>query len=112
MYYELSKSQKKIARIVIDRGLENHYIRGLTDAEAILGKWRNGKFASTLEAYMKLFQRIKKNDIHIARIYNNKGGSRWVEVMADQLTDGVITIEDLRDFDEEVRNTIVNWSRI
>jgi hypothetical protein len=61
---------------------------------------------------MKLFQCVKKNDKNIGRIYDDKGGSRWVEVMALQLADGVITIEDLMDFDEEVRNTIVEWSRI
>jgi hypothetical protein len=33
-------------------------------------------------------------------------------VMADQLSDGVITVEDLKDFDEEVSNTIIAWSRI
>jgi hypothetical protein len=87
MYYELSKSQKKIARMVMDEGLENHYMRGLYDAEAIPGKWRNGKFASAKEAYMKLFQCVKKNDNNIAGIYNNKGGSRRVAVMADQLTE-------------------------
>jgi len=27
MYYELSKSQKKIARTVMDKGLENHYFK-------------------------------------------------------------------------------------
>jgi hypothetical protein len=35
MYYELTKSQKKKARIVIDKGLENHYERALSDVEAI-----------------------------------------------------------------------------
>ena len=61
---------------------------------------------------MKLYQCVKKNDINIARIYNDKGGSRWVEVMTMQLADGTITIEDLRDFDDEVRNIIINWSRV
>lgn len=111
MYYQLTKSQKKTARIVMDKGLENHYKRGLSDAEAILIKWREGGFPRTRDAYMKLFQCIKRNDKNIARIYNDKGGSRWVEIMALQLADGVITIEDLRDFDEEVCNTIVKWSR-
>jgi hypothetical protein len=112
MYYELSKSQKKIARIVMDKGLENHYMKGLYDAESILQKWRSSKFENTREAYMKLFRSVKKNDENITRIYNDKGASRWVEVMADQLNEGVITFEDLKDFDEEVRNTIVQWSRI
>jgi hypothetical protein len=38
MYYTLSKSQKKIARIVMDKGLENHYLRSLSEAEAIMKK--------------------------------------------------------------------------
>ena len=112
MYYQLTKSQKKIARIVMDKGLENHYKRGLSDVENICKKWRDGRFESTREAYMKLFQCVKRNDKNIARIYDEKGGSRWVEIMALQLADGAITIEDLRDFNEDVRNTIVEWSRI
>jgi hypothetical protein len=112
MYYQLSKSQKKIARIVIDKGLEKHYERGLSDVEAICRKWREGNFPDTREAYMNLFQCVKKNDSHIAKIYNDKGGTRWVEMMADQLADDVITIKDLKDFEEEIRNTILTWSRI
>jgi hypothetical protein len=112
MYFELSKSQKKTARMVMDKGLENHYTRALNDAEAIIQDWRQYKFTGTKEAYMKLYQCIEKNDNNIARIYNNKGGSRWCEVMADQLANGVITIDDLRDFDEEVRDIIIAWSSI
>jgi hypothetical protein len=36
MYYELSKLQKKIARTVMDKGLENHYFKGLREAGSIL----------------------------------------------------------------------------
>jgi len=32
--------------------------------------------------------------------------------MADQLAVGVISVEDLKDFDDEVRNAIIEWSRI
>ena len=112
MYYILSKSQKKIARAVMDKGLENHYSRALTDVEKIIQKWHLGKFANTREAYMKLYQAVKRNDNNIGRIYNDKGGSRWVEVMTMQLKDGVITNEDLNEFDDEVRNIIINWSRV
>jgi|GEM_PF-4835021 len=64
------------------------------------------------EAYMRLYQCIEKHDKNIARIYNNKGGSRWVEVMTDQLIDGVITIDDLKDFDQELRDILIRWSGI
>jgi|GEM_PF-3519397 len=66
MYYELSKSQKNIARVVMDKGSENHYLKGLSDAEAILKKWLDGKYANPKEAYMKFCQCVIKNDDHIA----------------------------------------------
>jgi len=112
MHYELSKSQKKIARTIIDKGLNIHYIKILKDAESIISDWSKGKFKDSREAYMKLYSSVRKNDKHLGQIYDDKGGSRWIEIIAFQLSDGVITIEDLRDFDEEVRNTIVQWSRI
>jgi len=112
MYYELSKSQKKIARAVMDKGLDTHYRKALSEFDSIIKKWKEGNFTSNREAYMKLFRRVKENDRNIGQIYDDKGGSRWVEVMADQLAVGVISVENLKDFDDEVRNTIIEWSRI
>jgi hypothetical protein len=112
MYYELPKSQKKIARTVMDKGLENHYLKGLREAGSILSDWQNGTFKSHKEAYTQLYKCIEKNDKHIAWLYNDKGGSRWVEVMAGQLADGAISIGDLKDFQEEVRETIISWSKL
>jgi hypothetical protein len=87
-----------------------HYRRALSDVKTIIQKWDNGTFESDRDAYMKLFQTVDRNDYNIARTCNNKGGSRWVEVMAEQLHDGVISSEDLNEFDEAVRNTILLWS--
>jgi len=110
MYYELSKSQKKIARKVMDQGLLNHYKKSLSDVKTLIQKWDEGKFATPKEAYLFLYQTVNDNDENISRIYDRKGGSRWVEVMAEQLHVGVISPEDIDDFDEEVRNTILTWS--
>jgi predicted transcriptional regulator len=107
MYYELSKSQKKIARRIMDKGLEKHYQRSLFKAEEILNEWKNDKFATTREAYMRFYREVEKNDDLIANIYNNKGGSRWVEIMSLQLRDGVITTDDLQELDNEVREIII-----
>ena len=95
----------------MDKGLDNHYFNGLKDAESILLKWQNGTFKDNKEAYMNLYNCIKRNDVNIAEIYNDKGGSRWVEVMSLQLADGVITSEDLKDFDQEVIYAIISCSR-
>jgi len=111
MYYQLSKTQKKIARIVMDKGLDNHYNRALKDAESILLKWHGGAFNNT-EAYMNLFKSIRNNDKNISKIYDDKGGSRWVEILAMQLADRVITISDLQDFETDVAEAIVSQSEL
>ena len=111
MYYELSKSQKKIARKVMDKGLDNHYRNGLDSAEKLIQKWKTDKLDNK-DAYMELFKKIESIDKHIAGIYNGKGGSRWVEVMAYQLADGVISTDDLNEFDVEVREVIMRVSGI
>jgi hypothetical protein len=111
MYYELSKSQKKIARAVIDKGLGEHYLKGLREAESIILNWRNGAL-NNKETFVRLYKCMEENDKQIAWLYNDKGGSRWVEVMAGQLADGVITISDLKDFQEDVRETIILWSKL
>ncbi len=107
MYYELSKSEKKIARRIMDKGIDNHYHRALSDVKTIIQNWEAGKIPSNHDAYMKLYQKVKKNDTNIGKIYNDKGGSRWVEVISLQLADGVITVEDLSEFDEKLQNTIL-----
>jgi hypothetical protein len=56
---------------------------------------------------MKLYECINDTDDIIDDRYDGKGGSRWVEVMADQLANGVITKEDISEFDEEVQNVIL-----
>ncbi len=112
MYYQLSKSQKKIARVVMDKGIDNHYINALKDVESILLKWHNGVFKDSREAYMNMFNCVQRNDNNIAEIYNDKGGSRWVEVMALQLADGVISTDDLNDFDPEVKDAIISMSNL
>jgi len=61
---------------------------------------------------MELYKCIEKNDKHIAWLYNDKGGSRWVEIMAGQLADGVITISDLKDFQAEVEDAIIFMSKM
>ena len=41
---ELTKSEKKVARAAIDKGLDAEFREGLENFEAILKDWREGKF--------------------------------------------------------------------
>lgn len=109
MYYDLTKSQKKIARRVMDKGLDTDYQRGLQNAADIVERWQKGAL-NNRDAYMEIFKSINDTDDIIANRYNRKGGSRWVEVMADQLANDVITEEDISEFNEEVQNVIMIFS--
>jgi len=42
MPYELPKSQKKIARQIIEKGLQREYQNGIEKAEAVIEKWKSG----------------------------------------------------------------------
>lgn len=109
MYYDLTKSQKKIARRIMDKGLDNDYRRGLEKFSKIIEQWKGGNL-NNKEAYMKLYSSVDRTDHTIGRRYNNKGGSRWVEVMVDQLVAGVISEEDIAEFDEKLQNKILLYS--
>jgi hypothetical protein len=56
---------------------------------------------------LDLIKKIENTDKHIAGIYDGKVGSRWVEVMAYQLAGGVISTDDLNEFDVEAREAIM-----
>lgn len=107
MYYELNKVEKKIARMLIDKGLENHYQKSLADIDQIITMWKSGFYEDNRKAYMEMYKTVDKNDDRIANVYNNKGGSRYVEIIGMQLADGVITEEDLVEFSEKTREVIM-----
>jgi hypothetical protein len=56
MPYQLTKQQRKIARIAINKGLMKEYEAGLRKIEAVLIKWINDELDNKqayLEAYKK-----------------------------------------------------------
>jgi hypothetical protein len=38
---ELSKKDKRVAREVIEKGLQREFSRGLFEADTVLNKWKN-----------------------------------------------------------------------
>ena len=109
MYHELSKSEKKIARQLIDKGLDIAYTHALAGAEAIIEKWRS-QMHSNRESYLNLFKNLNKHDDDIAHRYNGLGGSRWLGTVADLFAEEIITKEEIQAFSEETKNIIYTWS--
>ncbi|MBY0436286.1 MAG: hypothetical protein K2U26_19495 [Cyclobacteriaceae bacterium] len=107
MQQKLSKSDKKIAKACIDKGLDAEFHEGLKKFEAILLDWRAGKFDSHKEAYHNLFEALEKKDRAISKRYDTLTGSRWLATVAAILHDGYISEDDIKDFSDETKERIL-----
>lgn len=109
---ELSKKDKKVAREVIDTGLQREFEYGLSKTEEILLNWRKG-VGNNKETYHAVYKQVKSFDKHIALRYDNITGSRYLLTITGQMLDDVIHEEDLVDFSEEVqlylKQVVKNW---
>ncbi|TVR79388.1 MAG: hypothetical protein EA412_06600 [Chitinophagaceae bacterium] len=111
MYFELPKSQKKIARQVIEKGLQKEFVNGLKKVDGLIEKWKSDKLDNR-EAYHKVYAAINEHDKHIGRRYDYMSGSKYLLILAAQLADNVITINDLKDFNDDVREKIISISNL
>jgi lipopolysaccharide biosynthesis regulator YciM len=108
---DLTKVQKKIARQVIETGLVREFENGIDKIDRIIQQWKNKK-SETKETYYEIYQTLTKFDKHIGWRYNDMKGSTYLNILAMQLADGVISIDDLQEFDQDIRDNIVLISRI
>ena len=106
---ELSKKEKKIAREVIEKGLQVEFVEALHAADSVLKEWKNQTMDSRT-AYHALYKSMVTFDKHIAGRYDNMTGSKYVFIIAAQLADEVISKDALKDFSEQVQKAIIHMS--
>ena len=109
----LSKHDKKIARQIIEKGLQNDYAIALSKVDAIISDWTNKKHDNR-EAYHALYDQVHKSDKHIAQRYDYMSGSKYIYIIAGQLLDGIINEDDLKEFSDEAISDItflVNFNK-
>jgi hypothetical protein len=111
MNFELSKTQKKIARQIIELGLQREYENGITKIEDVIKKWKSGKLDNQ-KAYLEIYKKLIKHDKHIGRRYNDMTGSKYLLIIVGQLADKVITFDEINEFDDEVKEVINKWMEI
>lgn len=108
---QFSKSQKRIARQIIETGLQREYEAGIKKLDKIISGWKR-KEIDNRDAYRKLYKSLTSHDKHIASRYNRMSGSWYLHIIAAQLADEVITVEELNDFPEDIRQKIYLLSGI
>ena len=111
MSYEFSKSEKKIARKVIETGLQRDYESSILDLEKIILRWKS-KDLTNKEAYHELYRKVKENDKYIARMYDDIRGSAYMLIIQGLLANKVISEVDLQEFREETKNYILGIRKI
>ncbi len=102
---ELSKSDKRIARTIIEKGLLNEFTKGLNKADKILNDWKQGK-SDVRESYHALFKHITGFDKGIARRYDGMRNSDLLDIILQQLNENLIDKQDLQLFSAEGQDFI------
>ena len=102
---DLTKPEKKIARQVIEKGLQKEYVDGIIMLDNIITKWK-ANVHSNRDAWVELYKTLTAHDKHISRRYDHMSGSRYLYIIACQLADGIIDRNDLKEFREDIREKI------
>lgn len=108
---ELTKPEKKLAKQIIDKGLQIEYANGIKKQNAIIEQWKYGKIDNK-DAYMKLYKSTISHDKHIARRYNDMRGSTYLYIIAGQLADKIISLKEIDKFSEDTKSKLILLSRI
>ena len=103
---ELTKSQKKIARELIDLGLQRE-CKAFTEKISRFTSSPEWKTGNSHENYLKLYKKVTSFDKQIARRYDNLTGSHYFMTVWGLFYDEVLTIEDISRFDIEVQNELL-----
>ena len=107
---ELSKSQKKIARQLIDVGLQRECKTFTEKIARFIGspKWET---ENPHELYLQLYKKVVSFDKHIARRYNGLTGSHYFITVLGLFMDGVLTTDDIASFDIEIQERLIKLSQ-
>lgn len=107
---ELNKSQKKIARTLISRALERECSAFLAALKRQL--LQEEKVQSCHEKYLDIYQSVRTFDKYISRQYDGLTGSRYAQTVFCLFYNGILTEEDLSEFDDRTREAFLERRRL
>lgn len=105
----LTKAEKKLAREIIEKGLQREFVSGLKESAEIIKQWEQNNLDNR-DAYGKLYHHVRNYDKHISLRYNYVTGSKYLNVIAVQMKDGIIVPEEIEGFQPENREILMRWS--
>ncbi len=70
---ELSKREKKIARMLVDKGVEAEFGAAVKQVDEIIAEWKNSNLDNRM-AYKTILKKMKDHDKHIANRHDSLRG--------------------------------------
>ena len=104
-FMNLSKSDKKVARELIERGIETEFAEGMAGFAGIISDWQSGK-TPIRDSYSGLYKSVKEFDKHIANRYDRMTGSNYFWIVFQLFVEKKIPESEIDRFSEDVQNRI------
>ncbi|MCW3127429.1 MAG: hypothetical protein JWO03_3087 [Bacteroidetes bacterium] len=111
MFRELTKPEKKLARELVNKGLQQKYQNAIKELSQLIDEWKDEKLDNR-GAYLKLYKAFSEHDKHIASRYDDMKGSKYFSTVASLLADELITQKDILGFNEENRNYLNRYAAL
>lgn len=108
---ELTKSQKKKVRELIEKGLARDYLAGVKSVKKVCDSFVEGK-SNPKEYYHKLYSTITAKDKDIGRRYDYLTGSKYSTRLLMLLREGVLSEEDLQELDDELKEKLLSLMKV
>lgn len=105
MQPELSKTERKIARELISKGIKEDFKRGLLSFDAILQRWKE-EGSDNRECFATLYGEIRDFNKMIVRRYDGNSNSDIIDVLVMQLLHDLYNASELDVFKPEVKDYI------
>jgi hypothetical protein len=108
---ELSKSDNRIARTIIEKGLMKEFEKGLNKADKILTDWIQGT-GDVRASFHALYKHISGCNKGIVSRYDATRNSDLLDIILQQLNEKLIDRQDLQAFSQEGQatfNQILSW---
>jgi len=107
---ELTKPQKKKVRELIDRALEREFKEFLLSVRDLVADVETTNSLSDM--YSKLYDSFKAFDKRLSMRYGDIRGSQYFNIILWLFIEKKLTLEDISEFDDEMRDGIVEKAKM
>lgn len=107
----LSKSDKKVYRKLLDIAIEKEKTNYINDVINTIDQYKNNQL-DFKETYHQIYKKVIENDKRVARRYDNITGAHYFDKILEFYTNNLITVEDIQELSDEVKNKIILSKKI